>query len=156
MELRFWVPSNRTAANGRPTHMDGINEIVGSGLTNRNLAGRRKRENTQHVAQFAARAMEAQGWRKPSCPVSVETVWHETNDRRDLDNIYGGIKYVLDGICTPSNWSSRKHDYARNPFGCGAIQDDSQKYVGELVYSMVIDPENPGVEVIVTTLEEQE
>lgn len=155
--LEFFVPSNRKRANGMPNHMDGTNEIVDSGRTNRNYAGRRKRENTMHVARFATAAIEEQGWKTPTDrKVRVTLVWHEVNGVRDPDNIEGGIKYVLDALGTPSRWSSERKRYMRNTFGSGAIIDDSQKWVADIHSSYDIDKENPGVTVRVETVDDDE
>lgn len=144
-QLEFFVPSNRRRANGMPAHMDGTNEIVGAGLTNRSFAGRRKSENTRWVAQFAAQAMAECGWEAPDVPVVVEMEFHETSAARDLDNIYGGAKYVLDALGTPSGWDEKSRSYTKNKFGCGAIVDDSQKHVENLAFGVVIDKKHPGV-----------
>lgn len=154
--IEFFVPSNRRRANGMPNHMDGTNEIVGSGLTNRNYAGRRKRENTEHVAKFAAAAMREQGWERPEGRVDVTLTWHEVNAIRDPDNIEGGAKYVMDALGTPSRWSEERRRFMRNTFGAGVIQDDSQRYVRSIHSFHDVDRENPGVTVRVETVDEEE
>lgn len=151
--LEFFVPSNRHNANGTPKHMDGSNEIIGSGLTNRNFASRRKRENTEWVARHARAAADMFGWQVPKCRVKVTTIWYETSEARDLDNIYGGIKYVLDGLGRPSRWSESKGKYLRNPYGAGVIEDDSQEYVSNTVFDHKVDKDHPGVRVIIETEE---
>ena len=150
-ELVFFVPSNRVTSRGHPTHMDGTNEMVSAGRTNRAFAARRKREDTLWVAEFAAKAMGEQGWERPEdCKVVVSMTFVETSDARDLDNIYGGAKYVLDALCTPARWSEESGEFTRNKYGCGAIVDDSQQYVENLVFDVIQDREAPGVIVRVT------
>lgn len=151
--IEFWVPSNRHRANGMPQHMDGTNEIVGAGLTNRNFAARRKRENTKWVAKFAAAAMADSDWVVPDGPVRVSLEWHEVNQMRDVDNIAGGVKYVLDALGTPARWSEKVHHYTRNQYGAGLIRDDSQKWVRETSSTHVVDKDNPGVKVRVETID---
>lgn len=153
--LEFFVPSNRVDKRGRPTHMDGINDIVGAARANAYLSAKKKREDTEWVASFARRAMRDGGWAVPSCPVSVETIWYETSPSRDLDNVYGGVKYVLDALCTPARWSEKRGTYTRNPFGCGAIVDDSRKFVSQLAFGVMVDKRNPGVLVRVEKLPER-
>lgn len=143
--LEFFVPSNRTDKRGRPAHMDGINDVVGAARANTYLSAKKKRDDTEWVAMYARNAMRRCGWETPAGLVTVTTIWHETSLARDLDNIYGGVKYVLDALCTPARWSEKKGAYTRNPFGCGAIVDDSRKYVGELVFGVKVDKDNPGV-----------
>lgn len=143
--LEFFVPSNRVDKRGRPAHMDGINDIVGAARANTYLSAKKKREDTEWVALYARNAMHRCGWETPDELVTVTTIWHETSTSRDLDNVYGGVKYVLDALCSPARWSDKKGAYTRNPFGCGAIVDDSRKYVGELVFGVKVDKENPGV-----------
>lgn len=152
--LEFFVPSNRVDKRGRPTHMDGINDVVGAARANTYLSAKKKREDTEWVAVYAKAAMRRCGWERPEAPVIVTTEWAEADERRDLDNVYGGVKYVLDALCTPARWSDKKRAFTRNPFGCGAIVDDSRKYVGELLFSVKTDKENPGVTVRVEVMEE--
>lgn len=154
--LEFFVPSNRTNHKGAPTHMDGTNEIVGSGLTNRNFAGRRKRENTKWVAKFAMREKVRQSWVCPKCRVDVTLTWHEVNAIRDPDNIAGGVKYVMDALGTPSRWSADRERYTRNEWGAGVINDDSQRWVRDIIHHHDIDKDNPGVTVRIETVEEEE
>lgn len=143
--LEFFVPSNRVDKRGRPTHMDGINDVVGAARANTYLSAKKKREDTEWVAKYARDAMLSCGWETPDELVTVTTVWYETSLLRDLDNVYGGVKYVLDALCTPARWSDKKRAYTRNPFGCGAIVDDSRRYVGELRFGARVSKEHPGV-----------
>lgn len=152
--IEFFVPSNRRRANGMPQHMDGTNELVNSGRTNRNFAARRKRENTQWVATFAREAVLKNGWVTPKSKVDVTLTWCEVNTARDPDNIDGGVKYVMDALGTPSGWSASKHEYTRNPYGAGVIKDDSQKCVNSIRHVHFVDPKNPGVVVRVEVVDD--
>jgi|TARA_R110000787_G_C13345302_1_gene438597 Holliday junction resolvase RusA-like endonuclease len=67
--------------------------------------------------------------------VRVDFYWYEENQRRDVDNIRHGAKYILDGLVQG-----------------GFIQGDSQKYVVGLRDEFFVDKKNPRVEVAIEDL----
>lgn len=62
--------------------------------------------------------------------IDICITWYEPNRRRDIDNISGGTKFVLDGLVM-----------------AGTIPDDSQKHISSITHRFEIDKENPRVEV---------
>lgn len=145
--LKVFVPSNRSAANGRPAPMDGLNEIIRSNRADKYEGAKRERENLEHCAWFMRLAMRKTHY-KPMTPndrqvCDVHICVHEINRRRDVSNVYGGVlKYVLDALT------------GRHKYGAGAIWDDNSRWLRYLTPSIVIDPKNPGVEITVIPLEE--
>ena len=151
--LSFFVPSNRTVEHGsrvgKPAPMDGMNEIVNQSRTNRFYAARREKENVLHVAWFARAAMKKARYAPMTVDdhqvCDVHICVHEVNRRRDVTNVYGGVlKYALDALT------------ARNKSGVAAIWDDNSTWLRYLTPSIVVDPDNPGIEITVIPIYEKE
>ena len=62
----------------------------------------------------------------------IEFVWHEPNDKRDDDNVMFAQKFVLDALRDTK-----------------IIQDDRRQFVYSLTHRVIVDPDQPGVEVTV-------
>lgn len=144
--LTIFIPSNRTAASGKPAPMDGLNEIIADNRTSLFVGSRIEKENVQWCAWHIRAAMSKAKYRemteddRQACDVYICV--HEVNRRRDVSNVYGGVfKYVLDALT------------ARHKSGAGAIWDDNSRWLRYLTPSIVIDPENPGVEITVIPVE---
>ena len=133
-ELCFFVPSPRRGKRGRPLAMDGQNDINRAERGNTKAAARAKHDATAYVAEYAKEAAHDQHWHTPEGRCHVTLTFVEINHRRDPDNIYGGAKYVLDGLT------------ARAALGAGVIMDDSQKYITlRCALADKTDREHPGV-----------
>lgn len=66
-------------------------------------------------------------------PVSVSFVWVEPNAKRDLDNITGGQKAILDALVN-----------------CRVLKGDTRKFVSSLIHIFPDpDADNPRIEVTV-------
>lgn len=135
--LEFFVPSNRLDPRGNRTHVDGWNEYIKAVNTSRYVGAARERENVQLVAAYAALAMRQADWTPPETHSLVYVTFIERDRRRDIPNVYGGLKWVLDGLSRPRG---SKLD------GAGAIVDDSQKWL-TVVPMVAIDSQNPGVHI---------
>ena len=142
--LSVFVPSNRYDRKGKATHVDGMNEIIEANRAHRNKGARLQAENIQHVAEFAMAAMSRQHFKPLTCKAVVYVCFVEVNRRRDVSNIYGGLKWVLDGLSRPRG---------KKLIGAGAIFDDSPQWV-EVIPDVAIDPKRPGVEITVRPLME--
>lgn len=79
--------------------------------------------------------MRQASWTPPETHCFVYVTFIERDRRRDIPNVYGGLKWVLDGLSRPRG---SKYD------GAGAIVDDSQKWL-TVVPMVAIDRQNPGV-----------
>lgn len=135
--LAFFVPSNRVDSSGLPTHVDGMNEIIAANRAHRQVGAAQERENVKHVEAFARVAMLQAGIKPPAIPAHVTVTFVEVNRRRDVSNVFGGLKWVLDGLSRPRGAKKT---------GAGAIYDDSSKWV-EVVPRIEYDPARPGVQI---------
>ena len=135
--LEFFVPSNRLSPKGERTHVDGWNEYIKAVNTSRYTGATRERENVTLVADYASLAMRQAAWRPPETHCLVYVTFVERDRRRDIPNVYGGLKWVLDGLSRPRGSKC---------VGAGAIVDDSQKWL-TVVPMVAIDRQNPGVHI---------
>lgn len=154
-ELCFFVPSDR---HGKPWY--GLNDIIQAARTSgKGRPDRQKHKAEKHVSSIAARAMDEQLWEAPQGRCEVVLTFVEMGRNRDPDNVFGGAKYILDAICTPvfSYRSKTGRDVWRHAEGCGAIIDDSQRYV-ELRCAIASETNrrNPGVWVRIREKENHE
>lgn len=147
--LDVWVPTNRHDDSGRPTHMDGWNEIVSAYKSNKYKGAAREAENVQHVAFYVARAMRSQGWARMaskddavSCSVKITFV--ERDRRRDIGNVHGAAKYALDALTH------------RHKSGASAIYDDSQMWLTQIAYEVAVDASQPGMRIVIRELTPRE
>lgn len=143
-ELAFFVPSNRRDSRGRPTHVDGWNEYIHAVNKNRYAGAALERENVANVAQFARAAMRSSRYGGLEVPALVAVTFVEVDRRRDVSNVYGGLKWVLDGLTRPRG-SKR--------LGAGLIVDDSPRWC-EVTTALEVDRGRPGVRVRVMPLAE--
>ncbi len=143
-ELCFFVPSNRP---GKPWY--GLNDIIQAARTSgKGRPDRQKHDAERHVARIAAAAMQEQLWEAPDGRCEVTLTFVEVGRNRDPDNIFGGAKYILDALCEPtfSHLTKSGREVWRHREGCGAIIDDSQRYI-ELRCAIASDTSrrSPGV-----------
>ena len=67
----------------------------------------------------------------------VEITFYEKDMRRDSDNVYGGLKYILDGLVK-----------------AGVIKDDSRRYIDLYINPVELDRQNPRIEIKIKELVE--
>ena len=72
-------------------------------------------------------------------PISLHITWFEPNNRRDLDNIQFGTKFIQDAMVK-----------------AGIIKDDSRKYVVGLEHHVFTDKDNPRIEVEIRKAKEND
>lgn len=141
--LEFFVPSNRVTKSGRIAPLDGLNELVSAERRGYVMGNHLKRENGINAQMFCKVAMRKQGWKCPDGRCVVTLTFVETSTRRDPDNIYGGAKFILDGITKPRG---------RKEFGAGAIEDDSQKWIDLRFGPILVDKNGAGCKVRIETI----
>lgn len=107
--------------------MAGMNEVVEANRVHWSKGAKLKKNETLITALTAKAQLRGV---KIIKPVHVEIAWYEPNDRRDIDNIASGVKFILDGLVQ-----------AR------VLIDDSQEYVKGLKHKFYIDKKNPRIEV---------
>ena len=147
-ELCFFVPSNRPGMGGRRKPWYGLNDIIDNARKNRFGYRRQKDDAEEYVSRIAAKAMEEQGWTTPDGICTVTLTFVEPHVQRDPDNIFGGAKYIMDALCKPERVGRKKDGSPRyrHANGCGAIRDDSQRYVRlRVAVAEETNKERPGV-----------
>ncbi len=70
--------------------------------------------------------------------LDVTIDWYEPNKRRDPDNVFSAVKYILDAL-QPARRG--------NPGGLGIIDGDGQKHIRLITNHLHIDRLHPRVEV---------
>lgn len=66
-------------------------------------------------------------------PVDIECLWIERHNRRDVDNIHAGIKFILDGLVK-----------------AGALKNDTRRWIRRIEHEIgENDPDKPGVYVTI-------
>ena len=108
-------------------NLPGLNLLIAANRANRYKGAKLKRDADMQVVA-AIRKCHVGAVR--GYPVEVRIWFYEKDKRRDIDNVYSGGKYVLDGLQE-----------------AGILRGDGQKYVDCLRYIHCTDPHNPRVEV---------
>ena len=110
-----------------PGNLPGLNLLIAANRANRYKGAKLKKDADMQVVA-AIRKCHVGAVR--GYPVEVRIWFYEKDKRRDIDNVYSGGKYVLDGLQE-----------------AGILWGDGQKYVDCLRYIHCTDPHNPRVEV---------
>ena len=106
--------------------LPGRNEAERAARTSWALGAKLKKENTELV-YWECKKQHIM----PVSGIAIITVtFYERDNRRDTDNIYGGLKYILDGMVN-----------------AGIIVDDSRKYVKLQIMPVGVDKLNPRIEI---------
>lgn len=140
--LEFFVPSP-VKKKGVVQPMPGLNELIRAAGTSKFAYERLKGGVGRATEKYALEAAKAHDWKTPATLSRVTLTFVERNHRRDLDNIFGGAKAVIDGITRPR---------AGKKYGAGIIVDDSQRWCYPL-YDVAFDAENMGVYVCIEAAE---
>lgn len=112
-----------------PARLPGLNELIAANRSNPHAGAKLKRETDEAVrlAIRAARLTPIKG------AVKMRITFFEPNKKRDPDNVYSGVKFILDALVRE-----------------GILQNDSQRILPPpepIAYSYDIDPARPRVEV---------
>lgn len=73
---------------------------------------------------------------KPVEKARIEVTFFEKDMRRDSDNVYGGLKYILDGMVK-----------------AGVLKNDTRKIVKLYINPVELDRQNPRIEVKIEVIE---
>lgn len=106
-----------------------LNEYINAERRNRFSGASMKKRYTEKVARAASNIPVF------TSPVGISFLWIEPNKKRDLDNIYFGKKFILDGLVK-----------------AGVIANDNQSHVVSLSDSISYDKEHPRIEVTICEL----
>lgn len=112
--------------------LDGLNEYTSANRTNRFSGAKMKSKNEKivHQAILENRLHSIQNY-----PVELKITWYEKNARRDLDNVSFATKFIQDALVREE-----------------ILFDDSQKYIQKLTHQVLIDKDNPRIEVEIKEL----
>lgn len=77
---------------------------------------------------FAIR--EAKLQRATTYPIKLKITWYEENKRRDIDNVVFATKFIQDALVS-----------------AGIIENDNQKWIVGLSHEVLIDRDNPRIEI---------
>ena len=111
--------------------LPGLNDYTRTNRSNLYMANKMKQDIQKDICRFIVIAI-SRGYLKNvnKYPCGLKITWYEPNNRRDIDNITFGTKFILDSmVCM------------------GIIEDDSRKYVDSIEHSVFTDKENPRIEV---------
>lgn len=107
--------------------LDSLNDYTKSCRANRYGANAMKRKNEAKVIEGIKRA----GLKKAEhYPINLYIIWYEPNRRRDVDNITFATKFIQDALVK-----------------FGILEDDSQKYIVGVFHRVLVDKDNPRIEV---------
>jgi Holliday junction resolvase RusA-like endonuclease len=118
-----------------PGRLPGLNEMIKKSQRHWGSYGDLKKEKMQYV-QYAILEHKV----KPMLnkKVILTIFCYEPNAKRDPDNVWSGAgKIILDALVNS-----------------GIITNDSQKYIGGIVYGIATDKINPRIEVEIKKLED--
>ena len=111
--------------------LPGLNDYTKANRSNKYLANKMKQDIQKTICKYIVFGVSMKDLEKVDrYPIGLTIKWYEPNNRRDIDNITFGTKFILDSmVCM------------------GIIEDDSRKYVDSIEHSVFTDKENPRIEV---------
>lgn len=112
--------------------LDGLNEYTQANRTNPHVGAAMKRKNEALIVPHIWKCLGGKHFRK----IDLDITWYEMSQRRDPDNVFFAIKFILDALVT-----------------CNVIDDDSQKHIGEVRERVKVDKKCPRIEVVIKEVE---
>ena len=112
-----------------PGRLSGANEAFKESNRHFAIGNRLKHAETRRCAEAAI----AGGVPKIQKPILMHFHWFEPNQRRDIDNVRYGAKYIMDGLRE-----------------CGRLPNDGWAWVKGMSDTFSLDRDNPRVEVTIT------
>lgn len=111
--------------------LPGLNDYTRANRGNKYLANKMKQDIQKNICKYIVFGVSMKDLEKVDrYPIGLKIKWYEPNNRRDIDNITFGTKFILDSmVCM------------------GIIEDDSRKYVDSIEHVVYTDKENPRIEV---------
>ena len=106
--------------------LPGMNEVIAANRSHRQKGADLKRDTEDGVMW----AMKAQRVKPVPSPVRVCIVWYEPSMRRDPDNIFSAVKFILDAMVKG-----------------GILEGDSQRHIRAITHECALDRKRPRVEV---------
>lgn len=117
-----------------PQRLPGLNQYTNACRTHWSRGARLKRQVEEDIGWYILAARSAKKLRPVYGPVSLSIEWHESNRRRDFDNIVSAKKFILDAMqkmgIIPND--DREHVRAISD----EIVDDSKDFVVVRLYDV--------------------
>lgn len=118
-----------------PGVLPGMNEIINAARGKKMAAARQKKVWTVRVGNYVDLKMHQTGFKGFPGSVFISYLWQEPNRRRDPGNIASSQKFCEDGMVK-----------------AGLITGDGWKQIAGFQHKWVVDKDNPGVYVVVTSV----
>ena len=109
--------------------LDGLNTFIYANRTNPYNGARCKKNNQKICKAYIPQWLKK---KHIKFPVILEIKWYEKNKRRDPDNVFSAIKYILDSLVE-----------------VGVFPNDGQKQVEGIVNWIKVDAKNPRIEITI-------
>ena len=110
-----------------------LNEYVNAERSNRYQGAKLKKDTERLIKLYITRAHTLGTISKVSSyPINVSIRWYEKDSRRDADNVFFAVKFILDSLVS-----------------YGIIENDSQKYIKTIDNVISIDRDFPRIEVYI-------
>lgn len=107
--------------------LDSLNDYTKACRANRYGANTMKKRNEAKVYEGIKRAGLSKA---DKYPINLYIIWYEPNRRRDIDNVTFATKFIQDALVK-----------------AGILEDDSQKYIVGVFHRVLVDRDNPRIEV---------
>lgn len=111
--------------------LNGLNEYTNANRYNRYVGAKMKKNDQEYVSMAIRECLR--GWHTED-PIGLRIVWYEPNRKRDPDNVFFCVKFILDALVAT-----------------GTIPNDNQKYVKSIAHYLCVDRDHPRVEVFIET-----
>lgn len=117
-----------------PGTLNNLNDYIAAERANRHKGAKMKADNGNIVAVAIRQCLRGVRIEKP---VFMEYLWVEPNRRRDLDNVSGfGRKVIQDALVQ-----------------CGVLKDDGWRYVVGFSDRFEVDRHRPRIEILIREVE---
>lgn len=115
--------------------LDGLNEYTKANRTNPHVGAAMKKNNESLIIPYIRKYLRGKHFDK----INLDITWYERTKRRDPDNIFFAIKFILDALVT-----------------CKVIDDDSQDHIGEVRERVIVNKKLPRIEVLIKEIGEDD
>lgn len=120
-----------------PGRLDGLNDYTAANRTNPNKGGRVKKVNESIVIMCIRQQLRGVHIQRP---VMIYYRFFEKDMRRDGDNILScGTKFIQDSLTKTK-----------------VLQEDNRKCIPHFYHDVLVDKENPRIEVTITELSDEQ
>ena len=104
-----------------PGRLPGTNEIIDAAKQGRGKYQPYNDMKEEYTTMIARLANKLPKYNR----AGITIIWYEPNRKRDIDNIAGGVKFILDGLVM-----------------AGTIKNDSQRYINSITHKFELDRKN--------------